>query len=112
MRDLEILTEPILFKKYANRRLYNMSESKYVTLDDMLKLIREGHDVQVVDAKTKENVTSFVLTQIILEQAKNKNILLPIPFLHFILRNGDNLLPQYLEDNFKQFIRGFDIFTR
>jgi polyhydroxyalkanoate synthesis repressor PhaR len=89
-----------------------MSESKYVTLDDMSKLIREGYDVKVIDAKTKEDVTSFILTQIILEQAKNKNILLPVPFLHFVLRNGDNLLPQYLENNFKQFIRGFDIFTR
>lgn len=106
------MTEPILFKKYANRRLYNMSESKYMTLDDMANIIREGSDVKVIDAKTKEDVTSFILTQIILEQAKNKNILLPVPFLHFILRNGDNLLPQYLENNFKQFIRGFDIFTR
>ncbi|MBT8333931.1 MAG: hypothetical protein KJP19_05815 [Deltaproteobacteria bacterium] len=88
-----------------------MSESKYMTLDDMSNLIREGSDVKVIDAKTKEDVTSFILTQIILEQAKNKNILLPVPFLHFILRNGDNLLPQYLENNFKQFIRGFDIFT-
>ena len=109
---MQIVTEPILFKKYANRRLYNMSESKYVTLDDMSNLIREGHDVKVIDAKTREDVTSFILTQIILEQAKNKNILLPVPFLHFILRNGDNLLPHYLENNFKQFIRGFDIFTR
>jgi polyhydroxyalkanoate synthesis repressor PhaR len=89
-----------------------MSESKYMTLDDMANIIREGSDVKVIDAKTKEDVTSFILTQIILEQAKNKNILLPVPFLHFILRNGDNLLPQYLENNFKQFIRGFDIFTR
>ena len=106
------MTEPILFKKYANRRLYNMSESQYVTLDDMSKLIRDGNDVKVIDAKTKEDVTSFILTQIILEEARNKNILLPVPFLHFVLRNGDNLLPQYLENNFKQFIRGFDIFTR
>ncbi|MBT8360381.1 MAG: polyhydroxyalkanoate synthesis regulator DNA-binding domain-containing protein, partial [Deltaproteobacteria bacterium] len=82
------MIEPILFKKYANRRLYNMSESKYMTLDDMSNLIREGSDVKVIDAKTKEDVTSFILTQIILEQAKNKNILLPVPFLHFILRNG------------------------
>ena len=106
------MTEPILFKKYANRCLYNMSESQYVTLDDMSKLIRDGNDVKVIDAKTKEDVTSFILTQIILEEARNKNILLPVPFLHFVLRNGDNLLPQYLENNFKQFIRGFDIFTR
>ena len=89
-----------------------MSESQYVTLDDMSKLIRDGNDVKVIDAKTKEDVTSFILTQIILEEARNKNILLPVPFLHFVLRNGDNLLPQYLENNFKQFIRGFDIFTR
>lgn len=105
------MTDPILFKKYANRRLYNLSESKYVTLDEISDLIGKGHDVEVIDAKTKKDVTAFVLTQIILDQAKNKNILLPVPFLHFIVRNGETVLPQYFESSFKQFLRGFDMFT-
>ena len=109
-RSEKILTEPILFKKYANRRLYNLRESKYMTLDDVSGLIVEGHDVKVVDAKTKEDVTSFILAQIILEQAKNKNILLPSPLLHLVIRNS--LMPQYLENNFKQLLQSFNVFMK
>ncbi len=80
------MAESLIFKKYANRRLYSMSESKYVTLDDMSEAICKGHDVKVIDAKTEEDVTSLILTQIILEQTKNKNTLLPVPLLHFMIR--------------------------
>ena len=83
---MQNLIDSLIFKKYANRRLYSMSESKYVTLDDMSQLICKGHDVKVIDAKTEEDVTAFVLTQIILEQTKNKNTLLPVPLLHFMIR--------------------------
>lgn len=106
------MTEPILFKKYANRRLYNLRESKYMTLDDVSGLIVEGHDVKVVDAKTKEDVTSFVLAQIILEQAKNKDILLPAPLLHLIIRNGNSFMPQYIENNYKQLLQSFNMFLK
>ena len=109
---MQTLTEPICFKKYANRRLYNLSESKYVTLEDISKLICEGREVRVIDAKTEVDVTAFTLTQIVLEQAKNKNILLPVPFLHLIIRNGGNILPQFFENQFKQFSQSLDIFTR
>ena len=80
------MTDRLIFKKYANRRLYSMSDSKYVTLGDMSELICKGHEVKVIDAKTKEDVTAFILTQIILEQTKNKNTLLPVPLLHFMIR--------------------------
>lgn len=83
---MQILTDSLIFKKYANRRLYSMSDSKYVTLGDLSELIRQGHEVKVIDAKTKEDVTAFILTQIILEQTKNKNTLLPVPLLHFMIR--------------------------
>jgi polyhydroxyalkanoate synthesis repressor PhaR len=63
-----------------------MSESKYVTLNDMSDLICKGHEVKVIDAKTKADVTAFILTQIILEQTKSKNNLLPVPLLHFMIR--------------------------
>ncbi len=80
------MADSLIFKKYANRRLYSMSESKYVTLGDMSELICKGHEVKVIDAKTKEDVTAFILTQIILEQTKNKNTLLPVELLHFMIR--------------------------
>jgi polyhydroxyalkanoate synthesis repressor PhaR len=83
---MQTLTAPLIFKKYANRRLYSMSDSKYVTLSDVSELICKGHEVRVIDAKTKVDVTAFILTQIILERAKNKNTLLPLPLLHFIIR--------------------------
>ncbi len=83
---MQNLIDSLIFKKYANRRLYSMSDSKYVTLDDMSQLICKGHDVKVIDAKTEEDVTAFVLTQIILEQTKNKNTLLPVSLLHFMIR--------------------------
>ena len=62
----------VKLKKYANRRLYDMEKSKYVTLNQVADLIRQGRQVEVVDAKTKEDVTAFILTQIILEEAKKK----------------------------------------
>ena len=68
------MTNSLIFKKYANRRLYSMSDSKYVTLGDMSELICKGHEVKVIDAKTKEDAR-LILTQIILEQTKNKNTL-------------------------------------
>ncbi len=63
-----------------------MSQSKYVTLDDISEFICKGHEVKVIDAKTEEDVTALILTQIILEQTKNKHTLLPVPLLHFMIR--------------------------
>lgn len=106
------MTEYIRFKKYANRRLYNMSDSKYMTLEEMAELIREGHQIEVIDAKTKRDVTAFILTQIILEQAKNKNTLLPIPLLHLIIRFGDNVLVDFFENHLQQVIGNYVEYKR
>lgn len=101
------MKESIRFKKYANRRLYNMSESKYMTLEALAELIRQGHEIEVIDAKTKEDVTAFILTQIVLEQAKNKNTLLPVPLLHIIIRFGDNILVDFFENHLQQVIGNY-----
>ena len=69
------MTEKITLKKYANRRLYDTEQSHYVTLNQVADRIRRGQQVEVLDAKTKEDVTAFILTQILLEEAKNKNVL-------------------------------------
>jgi len=94
----------VKLKKYANRRLYDMEKSTYVTLNQVADLIRQGRQVEVLDAKTKEDVTAFILTQIILEEAKNKKFLLPIPVLHLIIQYGDNILGDFFEKYLQQMI--------
>ena len=94
----------VKLKKYANRRLYDTEKSTYVTLNQVADLIRKGRQVEVIDAKTKEDVTAFILTQIILEEAKNKNFLLPIPVLHLIIKYGDNILGDFFEKYLQQMI--------
>jgi polyhydroxyalkanoate synthesis repressor PhaR len=97
----------IVLKKYANRRLYDTEKSIYVTLHEVSTYIRDGLDVLIIDAKTKEDVTAFTLTQIILEEAKNKNTLLPVPLLHLIIRYGDNLLGEFFEKYLQQIFQNF-----
>ena len=93
--------KPVVVKKYANRRLYNTATSSYVTLDDLAKLIKEGGDFVVHDAKTGEDITRSVLTQIIVEQEQKGQNLLPISFLRQLIGfYGDSmqwLVPGYLE---------------
>ena len=94
-------SKPVVVKKYANRRLYNTATSSYVTLDDLAKLIKEGGDFVAHDAKTGEDITRSVLTQIIVEQEQKGQNLLPISFLRQLIGfYGDSmqfLVPGYLE---------------
>lgn len=100
---------PIIIKKYANRRLYNTRSSKYITLDFLADLTRKDIQFQVVDAKTGEDITHGVLTQIIMEEENTGQGLLPVNFLRQIISlYGDSmqgLVPQFLEssmDNFRK----------
>src|ERR1700680_2983131 len=77
--------EPTVVKKYANRRLYNTATSSYVTLEDLAKMIKDGGDFVVSDAKTGEDITRSVLTQIIVEQEQKGQNLLPISFLRQLI---------------------------
>ncbi len=92
---------PVVIKKYANRRLYNTASSTYVTLDDLAHMVKEGVDFQVYDAKTGEEITRSVLTQIIFEEENKGTNLLPINFLRQLIRfYGDSMqafVPSYLE---------------
>ena len=94
-------TDPITIKKYANRRLYNTGTSTYVTLEDLASMVKKGEDFQVVDAKTGDDITHQVLTQIIFEQENKGQNLLPITFLRQLIRfYGDQVqsfVPKYLE---------------
>jgi len=97
----------MIFKKYENRRLYDTERSTYVTLNEITDLIRQGNRVKVIDAKTEEDVTAFVLTQIIVEEARKKNFLLPAPLLHLIIQFGDNLLEEFFDKYLEQTIKNF-----
>ena len=91
------MTDTVVLKKYANRRLYDTEKSAYVTLDQVAEMVRKGRQIRVLDAKTKEDVTAFVLTQLVLEQAKNRDLLLPVPVLHMMIRYGDNVLNEFFD---------------
>jgi polyhydroxyalkanoate synthesis repressor PhaR len=101
------MVEKVLLKKYANRRLYDTQQSKYVTLSEVAQQIRSGQQVEVVDAKSKQDVTAFILSQIIMEEARSKNILLPVPLLHLIIQYGDNVLLEFFEKHLQQTIQGY-----
>jgi len=100
-RDNPDGAKPVVVKKYANRRLYNTATSSYVTLDDLAKLIKEGGDFIAQDAKSGEDITRSVLTQIIVEQEQKGQNLLPTSFLRQLISfYGDSmqvLVPGYLE---------------
>jgi polyhydroxyalkanoate synthesis repressor PhaR len=94
-------SNPVVVKKYANRRLYNTEASSYVTLDDLAGMVRLGRDFVVYDAKSGEDITRSVLTQIIVEEESKGRNLLPESFLRQIIGfYGDSLqslVPRYLE---------------
>src|ERR1700761_8903141 len=104
--------ERVVIQKYANRRLYNKATSTYITLENLAEMVRDGVDFVVYDAKTNEDITRKVLTQIIFEEENNstegKN-LLPIQFLRQLISfYGDNMqafLPSYLELSLDAFSR-------
>lgn len=106
-QDSGAKTNVITIKKYANRRLYNTATSSYVTLDHLAEMVKEGADFVVTDAKTGEDITRSVLTQIIVEQESKGQNLLPIKFLRQVIGfYGDSLgglVPRYLEHSMEAF---------
>jgi polyhydroxyalkanoate synthesis repressor PhaR len=104
---------PVTIKKYANRRLYNTATSSYVTLDHLCQMVKDGVDFVVYDAKTGEDITRAVLTQIIVEEEGKGDNLLPISFLRQVISfYGDSmqrmLLPRYLEHSMEVFSENRD----
>jgi polyhydroxyalkanoate synthesis repressor PhaR len=99
--------QPAVVKKYANRRLYNTATSSYVTLDDLSKMVRAGEEFVVYDAKSGEDLTRSILTQIILEEDGKGRNLLPINFLRQLIGYYDDSLrafvPRYLELSMENF---------
>ena len=101
--------EPVVIKKYANRRLYNTEKSAYVTLENLAEMVREGTDFVVRDAKSGDDITRAVLTQIIFEEEAKGHTMLPANFLRQLIRlYGDTLqgvVPGYLEASMETFLR-------
>ncbi|WP_271077847.1 polyhydroxyalkanoate synthesis repressor PhaR [Aurantiacibacter sp. MUD61] len=91
----------VIIKKYANRRLYNTSSSSYITLDNLAEMVRDGVDFQVVDAKSGNDITHSILTQIIMEEEANGEHMLPVSFLRQLIGMYGNsmqaMMPSYLE---------------
>ena len=101
------MANKVKLKKYANRRLYDTEKSAYVTLNQVADIIKQGRQVEILDAKTKEDVTAFILTQIMLEEAKSKNFLLPASLLHMIIQYGDNVLGEFFERYLQQMVETY-----
>lgn len=93
--------DTVIIKKYANRRLYNTSSSSYITLDDLSKMTRDGTDFKVLDAKSGDDITHSILTQIIMEEEANGEHMLPVSFLRDLIAMYGNsmqsMMPHYLE---------------
>ena len=104
--------KPVTIKKYANRRLYNTATSSYVTLDHLAQMVKEGVEFIVYDAKSGDDITRSVLTQIIVEEESKGQNLLPISFLrHLISFYGDSLqalVPRYLDHTMQTFASNQD----
>lgn len=88
------MVSPMIVKKYGNRRLYDTEHSRYITLEELTALIRSGEEVEVVDAKTGDDLTRQTLTQLIFEQRAGA-AMLPIPLLHQLIRLGDDVLGEF-----------------
>jgi len=103
---------PIVIKKYANRRLYNTATSSYVTLDHLSQMVKDGDEFTVFDAKTNDDITRSVLTQIIFEEEAKGQNLLPISFLRQLISYyGDSLqsiVPDYLDMSMRSFTSNQD----
>ncbi len=108
----EITEQVAVVKKYANRRLYNTASSSYVTLEELCQMVRDGKEFVVFDAKSGEDITRSVLTQIILEEDSKGRNLLPIKFLRQLIGFYDDslhaFLPRYLELSMENFARHQD----
>ncbi|WP_301749464.1 polyhydroxyalkanoate synthesis repressor PhaR [uncultured Erythrobacter sp.] len=99
--------DAIIIKKYANRRLYNTASSSYITLEDLARMVRENVDFQVLDAKSGDDITHAILTQIIMDEEANGEQMLPVSFLRQLIGMYGNsmqaMMPSYLEASMANF---------
>lgn len=103
----EVSGDTTIIKKYANRRLYNTASSSYITLEDLAKMVRDNVDFVVFDAKSGDDITHSILTQIIMDEESNGGSMLPVSFLRQLIGMYGNsmqtLMPSYLEASMTNF---------
>jgi len=97
----------LAIKKYSNRRYYDATHSRHLTLDEIRALIQQGYDIRVVDAKTSADITAQVLTQILLEHDTAKLDSLPVPLLVRLIQMNDQLIKDFIEKYFNQALQSF-----
>jgi len=108
--------DPVTIKRYGNRRLYNTETSSYVNYQDLIQIIRSGQDIQVIDSRTGEDVTKSILIQVILEEEKSKNSILPAEFLFQLIRSHEqsihDFFQNYLSASFDAYLKTRQEFDR
>ncbi len=92
-------SDVLVIKRYGNRRLYNTETRSYVNYQDLIKLARAGEDFQVIESKTKDDVTKSILIQLILEEEKNNHNIMPTPFLFQLLRSNEESLQDFFKNH-------------
>ncbi len=107
-----LVASVITIKKYNNRRLYDTKQSAYVTLEDVAGLIKNGSRVKVVDANSGDDVTALILTQIIMNKAKEDNALLPVSLLHLVIQYGENLLHEFFDKYLEKTIENYLVYRK
>jgi len=90
----------VIIKKYSNRRLYDSTNKRYVTLEDISELIREGNEVKVIDSQSGADISKVILIQVVLESEKNKEDILPVSFLHMLIKYGNKVAKDFFENYF------------
>jgi len=101
------MAEKVMLKKYANRRLYDTEKSVFVSLSQVADMIRQGREIEVIDAETQEEVTPFILTQIVLEEVKKKSLLLPNSLLYLLIRYGTTVLGEFFDKYLEQTLKNY-----
>lgn len=107
-----VVANVIQIKKYPNRRLYNTESSKYITIHDVSELIKDGNRVEVRDVTSDEDVTALVLTQIIMNKAKENQELLPVSLLHLVIQFGENLLHEFFEKYLEKTMENYLVYRK
>jgi polyhydroxyalkanoate synthesis repressor PhaR len=101
------MAEKLMLKKYANRRLYDTEKSVFVSLSQVADLVKQGRQIEIRDDKTGEDVTPFILTQIVLEEVKKKTLLLPVSLLSLLIRYGDSVLSEFFDKYLEQTLKNY-----
>ena len=96
------MAEKLVLKKYANRRLYDTEKSVFVSLSQVADLVKQGREIEIKDDKSGEDVTAFILTQVVLEEVKKKTLLLPVSLLSLLIRYGDSVLSEFFDKYLEQ----------